>query len=99
MIIRLVKMTFRKECVEDFKKLFAEVQPVISSFKGCNRVILLQDINNPAVMMTYSIWDNEESLDHYRYSEFFKQTWTRTKALFAEKAEAISLQEIKSEIV
>ncbi len=96
MIIRLVKMTFRKECMQDFKSLFAEVKPVIAAFNGCKQVILLQDINNPAVMMTYSIWENEEALNRYRYSEFFKQTWTRTKSLFAEKAEAISLQEIQN---
>ncbi len=92
MIVRIVKMTFRKEYVDDFQKLFHEVYPVISSFEGCQSVSLLQDVSDECVMMTYSIWENEESLNRYRFSEFFKQTWIRTKALFASRAEAISLR-------
>jgi hypothetical protein len=94
MIIRIVKMSFRQECIEDFKRLFESVYPVISSFDGCRSVSLLQDVANPHIMMTYSIWENEAALNHYRYSTFFKQTWISTKALFAERAEALSLRNI-----
>ncbi|MBL7795100.1 MAG: antibiotic biosynthesis monooxygenase, partial [Saprospiraceae bacterium] len=38
-----------------------------------------------------SIWDDEAALERYRESELFQATWERTKALFAEKAEAWSV--------
>jgi heme-degrading monooxygenase HmoA len=52
-------------------------------------------VSDDRVMMTYSLWDDEDSLNRYRHSDFFKQTWTTTKQLFAQKAEAVSLNEIK----
>jgi heme-degrading monooxygenase HmoA len=42
-------------------------------------------------MFTYSQWDSEESLNAYRQTELFVQTWKRTKTLFQEKAEAWSV--------
>ena len=93
-MIRIVKMHFRDEEIENFHKLFAEVYPKISSFPGCESVRLLQDKNLPNIMFTYSIWDHESSLQKYRNSELFLNTWKRTKALFAFKAEAWSVEEV-----
>ena len=88
MITRLVKMTFRPESVSEFQSIFEEINTKITSFSGCHEVTLLQDNKQPNVFFTYSIWDSEEDLDAYRNSEFFADTWRRTKALFADKAEA-----------
>jgi heme-degrading monooxygenase HmoA len=46
------------------------------------------------VYFTISQWESEEALNNYRHSEFFKQTWVKTKALFQERAEAYSLSSI-----
>ena len=94
MIHRIVKMTFRQEEIHNFKELFQEVYPKISTFEGCKGVELLQDVNHPNVFFTYSFWESEAHLNKYRYSELFKATWERTKAKFAEKAEAWSLERV-----
>jgi len=92
MIVRIVQMTFRPEEIENFTKLFEERKHLIRGFEGCQHLELWQDVNNPAVFFTYSYWESEQHLDHYRFSEFFKDTWSRTKALFADKPQAWSVE-------
>jgi heme-degrading monooxygenase HmoA len=91
MIVRIVKMTFRKECIPDFLVLFNERKELIRHFNGCNHLELWQDENEENIFFTYSIWDSTQHLDHYRFSELFKDTWFKTKALFETKPEAWSV--------
>jgi hypothetical protein len=84
-------MTFREEEVDTFLRLFNERKHLIRSFEGCCHLELWQEAHRPNVFFTYSIWKSEGHLDHYRFSELFKDTWSKTKALFAEKAGAWSL--------
>jgi quinol monooxygenase YgiN len=91
MIIRIVKMKFSSDKVNEFTTLFEERKQTIRSFPGCSHLELWQDAKDENTFFTYSIWDSEADLGHYRFSEFFKDTWGRTKALFAEKAEAWSV--------
>jgi heme-degrading monooxygenase HmoA len=53
---------------------------------------LLRFTDDPRVLFTLSIWENPEALEAYRRSELFQNTWAKTKALFAEKAEAWSVE-------
>lgn len=92
MIVRIVQMTFRPEEVSNFTQLFEERKHLIRSFEGCQHLELWQDVKNPAVFFTYSYWESEQHLDHYRFSEFFKDTWSKTKALFADKPQAWSVE-------
>ncbi|MCS6929914.1 MAG: antibiotic biosynthesis monooxygenase [Saprospiraceae bacterium] len=93
MIKRIVKMTFRPEGVEVFlNEIFEESKSQIRAFPGCRHMELLQAINDPRTLFTWSIWDNESALEHYRQSELFQRTWARTKALFAQPAEAWSVR-------
>ncbi len=92
-MIRLVKMRFRKEEVENFKSIFRERRMRIESFPGCYSVRLLQDREDPQLFFTYSVWRSPEDLGKYRDSELFKETWELTRALFADKAEAWSLED------
>lgn len=94
MIVRIVQMNFRSDEVEQFVTLFQERKETIKKFKGCIHLELLQDCDNPTIFFTYSHWESVEDLDKYRFSEFFKETWTLTKALFTEKARAQSLKSI-----
>lgn len=86
-------MNFRAEEIDTFRALFAARKDTIRAFPGCQHLALLQDVNHPNIFFTYSHWDSEQHLKHYRYSEFFKETWGMTKALFADKAEAWSLDQ------
>ncbi len=91
MIIRIVQMTFRSEEVNNFINLFEERKTLIRSFEGCRHLELWQDAKNENIFFTYSIWDSEEHLDRYRFSELFKDTWSKTKALFDAKPKAWSV--------
>lgn len=88
-------MTFDPSKVDDFKELFEGVKDKIRTFPGCHHLSLLQGIGSKEnIFMTYSHWDAESDLDVYRHSELFRDTWTKTKAMFCDKPSAISLEEI-----
>lgn len=86
-------MHFRVEEVPAFVSIYKESRNKIKGFDGCRHVELLQDKDNAAIFFTFSIWESAEHLNIYRHSELFAGVWSRTKALFAEKAEAWSVQE------
>lgn len=94
MITRLVKMHFRSEETESFIELFNKVKDKISAMPGCLGVDLLRDINDPDVFFTYSAWESENDLNNYRNSSLFGETWKATKAKFAYKAEAWSVEQL-----
>jgi len=93
MIVRIVQMRFKEESVSAFLELFEERKEFIRHFEGCSHLELWQDAHESNIFFTYSIWESEKRLDHYRFSELFKDTWSKTKALFAEKAKAWSVQQ------
>lgn len=82
MIVRIVKMSFREDEVAKFLRLFEERKSLIRHFEGCLHLELWQDAANANTFFTYSHWESEKHLDHYRFSELFKDTWAKTKALF-----------------
>ncbi len=92
MILRIVQMTFKPENVEAFTALFEERKQTIRNFPGCTHLELWQDKHNPNIFFTYSNWNAESDLDHYRFSDFFKDTWGKTKALFDGKPQAWSVE-------
>jgi quinol monooxygenase YgiN len=91
-LIRIVKMTFQEEQVETFLHIFEERKERIASFPGCSNLELLRDGN---IFFTYSNWDDEASLEKYRNSELFQDTWKLVKKLFAVKAEAWSVRKVE----
>ena len=91
MIIRIVKMTFSSDRVPGFLAIFEARKHLIRNFPGCSHLQLLQDADNPEIYFTYSHWEAPTALEAYRRSEFFKETWTLTKACFSMPAEAWSL--------
>ncbi|GAB4147712.1 MAG: hypothetical protein Fur0041_21610 [Bacteroidia bacterium] len=92
MLTRVVKMTFLPEHTDTFIRLFDEHKLLIVSFPGCQKLEMHRDLNNPLIFFTISRWNSPEDLEQYRKSELFAQVWKQTKALFAEKAEAWSMQ-------
>ena len=91
MITRIVKMTFKSEHINDFQQIFHESQNLIKAFDGCIRLELMKDIEDENTFFTISHWESKEYLDSYRSSYLFKNTWSKVKPLFAEKALAWSL--------
>lgn len=93
MLVRIVKMQFNEDFVEDFKTLFLSVQPLIANCNGCNEVKLLQHETDLTIFFTISKWQSADDLEHYRNSDLFIATWRKVKPNFKCKAEAWSLLE------
>ncbi len=86
-------MTFREEAVQSFvADVFESSKAHIRAFEGCRHMELLQHKSRPNILFTLSIWEDEDALNAYRASALFADTWAKTKALFAEKAEAWTLE-------
>ena len=95
MIKRIVKMSFKEDKIERFLQIFDASYLLIKAMKGCRYVELLQCPDTPHLMFTISIWDSEDDLNEYRTSELFQKTWSDTKILFSEKAQAWTIDSIK----
>ncbi len=96
-MIRIVRLELKAENAQLFEAFFAKTKSSIAQMPGCNGVELYKDADQPHVYYTHSYWDSTEDLEHYRQSEFFMKTWTYTKSLFQNKAQAFSLVEIAEE--
>lgn len=94
MIVRIVKLTFREDKIETFKQVLEDSKEKIRAFPGVLHLQMLQSADNPCIFFTYSYWENSDALENYRQSELFKNTWTKTKPLFAAKAEAWSTNQL-----
>lgn len=94
MIKRIVKLVIKAEHTEDFIQLFQESKEHIAARKGCHSVELLQDNADGRIFFTYSLWEDEDSLNAYRKSALFGDIWPRTKALFDDRPEAWSVNSI-----
>jgi quinol monooxygenase YgiN len=90
MIVRVVRMSFKEEKVEEFLDIFEKNQKFISDFRGCMSLKLLRDKDNKNQFFTISEWNQESELECYRRSDLFKKTWSKTKLLFDSKPEAWS---------
>lgn len=90
----MVKMTFRDDAVEAFKAFFEERKDNIRAFQGCTHLELWQDHIHRNIFFTYSHWQDETALSHYRNSAFFRATWQQTKQMFSAKAEAWSVNQL-----
>lgn len=93
MIIRIVKMNFKPEKVNEFLKIFDESKELIRNMPGCSHLELLNDVNEKNIFFTYSYWNSESDLNNYRNSEVFAKVWAKTKILFNTKAEAWSVEQ------
>ena len=96
MFVRIVKMGFQPEKIDEFLANFEENKNKIRAFEGCLFLELYRGKDNTNQFFTYSYWKDEESLENYRHSELFKNVWTNTKVLFNEKPEAWSVDKVVS---
>ena len=96
MIVRIVKMRFRRGEREAFLEIFNASKHRIRQFAGCQYLSLYNEVGLPEVFFTHSIWISAAHLDAYRKSELFQATWTKTRTLFADEARAWSLEEVET---
>lgn len=96
MLVRIVKMGFQEDKIEEFLSNFNQNKEKIRSFEGCNFLELYRDKNNTNRFFTYSYWESEEYLEKYRGSDLFQKVWANTKVFFNEKPEAWSVDKLVS---
>ncbi|GGK32096.1 antibiotic biosynthesis monooxygenase [Yeosuana aromativorans] len=96
MLVRIVKMSFSENSINNFLNTFESNKNKIKNFKGCQLLELYRDKKDPTIFFTYSYWDSESDLEQYRQSELFKTVWSQTKPLFNAKPEAWSVDKIES---
>jgi quinol monooxygenase YgiN len=94
MITRIVRMHFRPRERDAFLDIFNASKHLIRQFDGCQHLRLYNEAGCPDVFFTFSVWTSAEHLDAYRNSELFRTTWARTKALFADKPQAWSMNQL-----
>lgn len=94
MFVRIVKMSFQEEKIDDFLNNFEEVKHHIRNFPGNRFLELYRDRNDPTLFFTYSYWEHENDLENYRRSDLFCGVWAHTKPMFKAKAEAWSVDKL-----
>ncbi len=96
MIHRIVKMEFLPEKSDEFAGFVKTIVDKIASSEGCEKVEILRDVDNPNIFFTYSFWKTQADLENYRKSELFKDVWSKTRKMFAKKAEAWSTEIVET---
>ena len=91
MLTRVVKLHFDAAHLDQFLAHFETVKWQVAQFPGCRGMQLLQDLENPCIVFSYSNWNSPNDLENYRTSETFIGIWSTIKPWFAEKAVAWSV--------
>jgi heme-degrading monooxygenase HmoA len=97
MLTRIVKLRIAKDKADDFEAIFHSGKNTIRGFEGCEYLELWKEMasnEDEVIFMTHSKWIDEKFLNLYRASDFFKETWGKSKLLFAGKPEAWSVNSI-----
>lgn len=89
-------MEFQSHKIDEFLTNFHANKEKIRAFEGCHFLELYQSKTAPETFFTYSYWESEDALETYRNSSLFKGVWKTTKALFAAKAQAWSVDRLES---
>lgn len=96
MFVRIVKMSFNEDKIDQFLDNFHQNKEKIRNFEGCLKLELYRDKKDKNIFFTYSYWNSEQDLENYRNSGLFKNVWAKTKLLFNKKPQAWSLDKIVS---
>ncbi|MEW4925410.1 antibiotic biosynthesis monooxygenase family protein [Algibacter sp. 2305UL17-15] len=96
MLVRIVKMSFEEHNINEFLTIFETNKMFIRGFEGCRLLELYRDKNETNIFFTYSYWNSEADLEHYRQSQLFKTVWSKTKQLFNAKPQAWSVDKLET---
>lgn len=92
MIVRIVRMHFMPDAVDEFLDVYGRTEAAILHSEGCIYLELLRDTEDPNVFVTISHWESSRALDNYRKSELFKKVWRRAKTHFSKSPQAFSME-------
>ncbi|MDV3307708.1 MAG: antibiotic biosynthesis monooxygenase [Cyclobacteriaceae bacterium] len=95
MIVRIVRMYFIPEAVDDFLEIYGRTEAAIKNMAGCTYLELMRDADDPNIFVTVSHWESTTALKNYRKSELFKNVWRRVKEHFSQPAEAFSMERFR----
>lgn len=90
-LVRIVRLSFKEEHLDDFLQFYSRVQSQIAAFEGCLEVQAFRDNEQPNVIYTISRWADAACLENYRQSDLFRDIWARVSPWFDEKPQAFSL--------
>lgn len=96
MFVRIVKMSFHPENIDQFLSNFERKKEFIRNSPGCRLLELYRGKQDENIFFTYSYWEKEEDLENYRNSTLFKEVWAETKVLFNDKPLAWSVDKVVS---
>ena len=96
MFVRIVKMSFHPENIQEFLVNFNQNKQNIRNSTGCRLLEMYRDKTDSNIFFTYSYWENEQDLENYRNSDLFKDIWAKTKPMFNDKPVAWSVDELVS---
>lgn len=96
MFVRIVKMSFHPEHIDQFLANFDQKKEFIRKSPGCRLLELYRGKQDENIFFTYSYWEKEEDLENYRNSELFKEVWAETKVLFNDRPLAWSVDKVVS---
>lgn len=82
MITRIVQLSFKENHLNEFLDHFEQVKQHVNTYPGCLGMRLHQSIDNPCLILTYSLWQDQASLENYRKSELFGTIWPVIKRWF-----------------
>ena len=69
-IVRLIFVTVKAADAAAAERLWKdECAPLMIRQKGCLSEELLKSLENPGEFISYSVWENQESIDRYRASD------------------------------
>ena len=71
MLIRIVKLSFYENYIDDFITIFENSKDKIRNSSGCRLLELYRDKTENNIFFTNSHWKTEQDLDDYRNSAFF----------------------------
>ena len=94
MFVRIVKMSFHPENIDQFLANFDRKKEFIRNSPGCRLLELYRGKQDENIFFTYSYWEKEEDLENYRNSDLFKEVWAQTKILFNDRPQAWSVDKI-----
>lgn len=88
-------MYFKEENINDYLRILEDTKEQIRNFEGCQKLEILQDLNQEHIFTIYSYWKDKKALDGYRHSGFFMENWRKTKKLFSQKPMAFSCVQLE----
>lgn len=91
MIKRIVRMKFKPESVTEVLAVLETKVTSIRAREGCHFLEILQDIDDPTILFSYSYWTSQVHLDNYRASNLFGEVWPFLKRNFEEAPQANSV--------